>query len=469
MKKQNAIPHDATAESYVLGTLMLHPTAIDECGELTPEYLYVPAHRTIFDAVVGIRASGGSPDLLTVTQRVGERGELEQVGGPGVLTEMYGNGGGRDLSYHLTILRGYMVRRRIIEAASRMLSAAKDPAADVEEVLADAGESVLSVSTEGPHAGSTHVGYVTNAAMADIEQAMANRGKPMGLPTGFADFDMLTGGLREGQLMLIAGRPAMGKSAMLINMADRMVEAGIPVLLFSLEMPSKSIATRIVMGRTRCSAARCRNGAIGANDARRIGNSFFQLHDQPLYIDEARGIHIMEMRARARRELRRHGIKCVMVDYAQLIEAKGYNTSYERVSTVSRGLKAMALELGVPVIAAAQIGRKSEARTENRPFMSDLKDSGSLEQDADIVTLLHRPAYYESGTGGDSADHQDAEWNIAKHREGQTKTFKMIWTPACTRFDHAIKDDRTTDNPPVEYGAKEFFAIDSKLMEAINE
>ena len=466
MKKQSAIPHDATAESYVIGTLMLHPTLIDECGELTAEYFFLPAHQTVLAAIVAIRASGGSPDLLTVTQRLTERGEIEQVGGPGVLTEMYSNGGGRDLSYHITILRGYMVRRRIIEAASRMLSAAKDPAADVEEVLADAGESVLSVSTEGPHSGSTHVGYVTDEAMADIEQAMASRGKPMGLATGFHDFDLLTGGLREGQLMLIAGRPAMGKSAMLINMADRMVAAGTPVLLFSLEMPAKSIATRIVMGRTRCSAARCRNGAIGDRDAKRIANSFYQLHEQPLYIDEARGCHIMEMRSRARREMRRHGIKCVMVDYAQLIEAKGYNTSYERVSTVSRGLKAMALELGVPVIAAAQIGRKSETRTENRPFMSDLKDSGSLEQDADIVSLLHRPGYYESGTGGDSADEQEAEWNIAKHREGQTKTFKMVWTPACTRFDHAIKEDRLIDKPPVEYGAQPAL---HEVYAAINE
>ena len=293
MKKQSASPHDATAESYVIGTLILHPTLIDECGELTAEYFFLPAHQAVLEAIIAIRAGGGSPDLLTVTQRLGEMGQLEQVGGPGVLTEMYATGGGRDLTYHITILRGYMVRRRIIEAASRMLSAAKDPAADVEEVLADAGESVLSVSADGPHSGSTHVGSVTDAAMADIEHAMANRGKPTGLSTGFHDFDLLTGGLREGQLMLIAGRPAMGKSAMLINMADRMVAAGIPVLLFSLEMPAKSIATRIVMGRTRCSAARCRNGAIGDRDAKRIASSFYQLDGQPLYIDEARGCHIM--------------------------------------------------------------------------------------------------------------------------------------------------------------------------------
>ncbi len=452
MKNKNVIPHDTNAESYVLGSLMLHSNLIDDCGELTSEYFYLPAHQTILSAIVSIRASGGLPDLLTVTQRLGEIAQLEQVGGPGVITEMYASGGGRDLSYHIGILRAYMVRRRIIEAASRMMSAAKDPAADVEEVLSEAGESVLSVNADGPHAGSLHIGNVTEAAMADIEQAMKNNGKPLGIATGFPDFDKLTGGMREGQLMLVAGRPAMGKSAMLINMADRMVAAGIPVLLFSLEMPAKSIATRIVMGRTRCSAARARTGHLGMNDAKRIGSSFFQLQSEPLYIDEARGINIMDMRSRARRELRRHGIKCVMVDYAQLIEAKGYNTSYERVSTVSRGLKAMALELGVPVIAAAQIGRKSEGRSDNRPMMSDLKDSGSLEQDADIVSLLHRPGYYETGPGGDSADHQDAEWNIAKHREGQTLTFKMIWTPSCTRFDHAHDTPRTSDNPPVQYG-----------------
>jgi replicative DNA helicase len=296
-----------------------------------------------------------------------------------------------------------------------------------------------------------HVGSVVSDAAAEIEQAMASKGQPRGLSTGYRELDVLTGGLREGQLIVVGGRPGMGKSALLINMCDRMAAAGSPVLLFSLEMPAKSIANRIVMARARANSARVRLGAISASEAKTLGNHFFKLADQPLYIDEARGANIMDIRGRARRDLRRHGIKAVFVDYAQLLEAKGYNTSYERVSAVSRGLKAMALELGVPVIAAAQVGRKADERSDTRPKMSDLKDSGSLEQDADIIILLHREGYYEAGSGADSTDNQDAEMIVAKHREGQTRSFPMVWSPSCTRFDHA-NISRMTDEAPQPYG-----------------
>jgi replicative DNA helicase len=453
MKKQQAMPHDTAAEQCVLGGLMCYGELIDEWNELSAEHFFTPAHAAILDTIKTIRADGGQPDLISVTQHLSAAGKLENVGGSGSLTEIYSMAGPRDLSYYVNILREHVARRRMVEAGVRMAAAGRDIAQNVSEVVAEAGESILSINLDGPSQGSVHVSETIDDAIRDIEEAIKHRGKPRGLRTGFEQFDILTGGLQPGQLVLVAGRPSMGKSALLINMCDRMVAAGAPCLLFSLEMPKRSITTRIAQARARANSARVRLGTISTDDQKRLGRELHLLGTQPLHIDEARGATIMDIRGRARRDMRRHGIKAVFVDYAQLLEAKGYNTSYERVSAVSRGLKAMALELGVPVIAAAQIGRKGEDRNENRPRMSDLKDSGSLEQDADIITIIHRPDYYETGPGADSRDHQEAEWNVAKHREGQTRTFKMVWSPSFTRFDHAL-DSRTTDEPAT-YSARQ--------------
>jgi replicative DNA helicase len=451
MKKQHAMPHDTQAEQCVLGGLMCYGDLIDEWNELNAEHFFTPANATILAAIKAIRAEGGQPDLISVTQHLSSQDRLENVGGAGALAEIYSMAGPRDLSYYVNILREHTARRRMVEAGVRMAAAGRDIAQNVSEVVAEAGESILSINLDGPSHGSVHVGSVVSDAAAEIEQAMANKGKPRGLSTGYREFDILTGGLREGQLVVVGGRPGMGKSALLVNMCDRMAAVGTPVLLFSLEMPAKSIANRIVMSRARANSARVRLGAISLSEAKTLGDHFFKLGDQPLYIDEARGANIMDIRGRARRDIRRHGIKAIFVDYAQLLEAKGYNTSYERVSAVSRGLKAMALELGVPVIAAAQVGRKADERSDTRPKMSDLKDSGSLEQDADIIILLHREGYYETGIGADSTDNQDAEMIVAKHREGQTRSFPMVWSPSCTRFDHA-NISRMTDEAPHEYG-----------------
>lgn len=449
MKKQSAIPHDANAESYVLGSLMLHSDLIDEWDELNAEYFFLPAHQSILVAIVAIRASGGSPDLLTVTQRLGEMGQLEHIGGPGVLTEMYSNGGGRDLSYHVQILRGYMARRRIIDAAGRMMTAAKDPAIDIEEALADAGESILGVDMSGKRDSAAAASEMIHGVMCEMERAIAEKGRPRGIATGYRDFDYMTGGLRGGQLVLVAGRPGMGKSAMLLNLADRMAAKGSSVLLYSLEMKRFDLMQRIICARAKVSSTRLRNGAVGKDEQKRLGVEAMNLAGQPLYIDDSEAPTIHELRARARREVRKHGIKCIMVDYLGLIRVAGatIKSRENEVGMVSRGLKAMAMELDIPVIAAAQLNRQVESRGDARPKLSDLRDSGSLEQDADIVTTIYRGAYYEQADGG--TEPQEAEWTLAKHREGKTGTMHLVWHPEWTRFDGA-QITRLTDEPPVQ-------------------
>jgi replicative DNA helicase len=223
MKKPAAIPHDTTAESYVLGSLMLHSDIIDEWDELNAEYFFLPAHQSILAAIVAIRAGGGI--ARPAHRHPAPRrtcGELENVGGPGVLTEMYSHGGGRDLNYHIDILRGYMARRRILDAAARMADAAKDPTIDVDEALAEAGESILSVDMSGKRDTAAAASEMIHGVMAEMERAILEKGKPRGVHTGYGDFDTMTGGLRGGQLILVAARPGMGKSAMLLNLAGRM-------------------------------------------------------------------------------------------------------------------------------------------------------------------------------------------------------------------------------------------------------
>jgi replicative DNA helicase len=442
------MPHDLTTESYVLGSLMLHSDVIDEWDELSGEYFFLPAHQTILSAIIAIRASGGSPDLLTVTQRLNERGEMESVGGPGVLTEMYGSCGGRDMGYHIAILRDYMARRRIIVAANKMLLSAKDLSTNAEEALADAGESILGIDMGGKRDSAVAASEMIHGVMVDMERSILEKGKPRGIPTGYRDFDYMTGGLRGGQLVLVAGRPGMGKSAMLLNIADRMVANGIGTLCYSLEMKRNDLMKRIICSRARVSSTRLRNGAIGRDEQKRIMAESTQLAEQPLFIDDLEAPTIYELRARARKEVRKHGIKCILVDYLGLIRVAGatVKSRENEVGMVSRGLKAMAMELDIPVIAAAQLNRASELRTDVRPKLSDLRDSGSLEQDADIVTTIYREGYYDKTDNG--SDPQAAEWDVAKHREGKTGTMHLVWHPEWTRFDVA-QITRLTDAPSV--------------------
>jgi len=453
VKNKNVIPHDTNAESYVLGSLMLHSDLIDECDELNAEYFFLPAHQTILAAIVAIRASGGSPDLLTVTQHLTQRGEIEEIGGPGVLTEMYSNGGGRDLTYHTSILRDFMARRRILEAAGRMTAAAKDPAIDVEEALAQAGESILGIDMSGRSDTAAAASEMIHGVMAEMERAILERGKPRGIPTGYRDFDYMTGGLRGGQLTLVAARPGMGKSAMLLNIADRMASKNIPVLIYSLEMKKFDLMQRIICARAKVSSTRLRNGAVGKDEMKRLSMESMNLAGQPLYIDDGEAPTIYELRARARREVRKHGIKCILIDYLGLIRVAGatIKSRENEVGMVSRGLKAMAMELDIPIIAAAQLNRAVEGRSDARPKLSDLRDSGSLEQDADIVTTIYREGYYDK-TGGNS-EPQPAEWDVAKHREGKTGTMKMVWHPEWTRFDGA-QITRLTDEPATQQAAQ---------------
>ena len=459
---KRTVPQSPATERAVLGSLMAEPNLVDEVSGLHADLFFTPAHRLVFETITEVRASGGTPNVIAVTQRIDAAHKLNSVGGAGALTEMLGNsaGGPAAVEYHAQTLRDLHARRRIIDSAVAMQAAAQDMATDADSVLQQSGEAVLSLSlttaTDSMRAPSAIV-----PGLLDELEALMSGNRKLGLQTGIKDFDQVTGGLRGGQLTIVAGRPAMGKSALMLNMADNMARRGVPVVYFSLEMPANELAARVVLGRAETNTEIIRNGFLTASIKHRIMDAATQFASEPLYVDDRGGLTLLDIRGRARLAVRRWGVKCIFVDYLQLVSHSGAQSRENEVGFVSRGLKAMSMELGVPVVAAAQVNRQAENRSDNRPKLSDLRESGSIEQDSDIVCLIHRPAYY--AVQDEEPEVQDAELIVAKHRAGRTGTLNLTWRPSLTRFEGTAPAGRTSDSDGSVY------APAKQLWEAINE
>ena len=460
MKKQ-IVPNAPEVEAAVIGSLMAEPNLIDEVAGLRDELFFTPANALIFATIRDIRGNGGVPNVIAVTQVITASGRLDFVGGVGAVTEMLGKsaGGSAAVEYHVQTLRDLHARRSILLAAQNMQSAASDMSQPADDVLQHAGESVLSLSL-GASTDSMRPASAIVPAMLDELEKLMTPGQKLGVETGFKAFDYMTGGLRGGQLTIIAGRPAMGKSAFMLNIAENMARRGVPVLYFSLEMPANELSTRVVLSRAETNIEVIRNGFLDPASKRRIMAAANEFSSEPMYVDDRGGLTMLDIRGRARLAVRRWGVKCIFVDYLQLVSHAGAQSRENEVGFVSRGLKAMSMELGVPVVAAAQVNRNAEVRSDNRPKMSDLRESGSIEQDADLVCLLHRPCYYAADQETEP-DPQDAELHIAKHRAGATGKVNLVWRPRLTRFENAALGNRLTDG--------DVFAPSPKLWEAINE
>ena len=458
---KNLVPNAPEVEAAVLGSLMAEPDLIDEVAGLNAELFFTPAHATVFATIRDIRANGGVPNIVATTQVLSAADRLEFVGGAGALSDMLSKsaGGPAAVEYHVQTLRDLHARRSILGAAQNMLSAASDMTQPADNVLQAAGESVLSLSL-GQSTDSMRPASAIVPSMLDELEKLMTPGQKLGVETGFKAFDFMTGGLRGGQLTIVAGRPAMGKSAFMLNMAENMARRGVPVLYFSLEMPANELATRVVLSRAETNIEVIRNGFLDTRSKIKITEAADQFASEPMFVDDRGGLTMLDIRGRARLAVRRWGVKAIFVDYLQLVSHTGAQSRENEVGFVSRGLKAMAMELNVPVVAAAQVNRKAEDRSDNRPKMSDLRESGSIEQDADLVCLLHRPCYYAAEQETEP-DPQDAELIVAKHRAGATGKVNLVWRPRLTRFQNADLGGRTTDG--------EVFRPAQKLMEALNE
>jgi replicative DNA helicase len=440
-----APPHSVEAEQAVLGGLLLDPAAWDNVADVITEAdFYRPDHRLIFGAIAALAAESKPCDVVTVSQHLERTGQLETAGGLAYLSSI-----ARDtptaanVRAYADIVRERSLLRQLIRAGTDIASAVFRNEGESARELVDRAEQRVFEIAEGSlrkREGAVPVRQILPGVIDQIDDWHNNPDKLRGLPTGFTDFDKLTGGLRPGDLMIIAGRPSMGKTTLAVNMAEyAALHPGTraSVAIFSMEMPSEQVITRMLASNGGVPLNNLRSGRISDDDWVRITSATSQLSEAKIFVDEAPALNPTELRARARRVKREHGLHLIVIDYLQLMNVPGTQENRAtEIAEISRGLKALAKELQVPVIALSQLNRAVEQREHKKPVMSDLRESGSLEQDADLILLIYREEVYDRNT----AKKGIAEIDLVKHRNGEIGTFYLTFQGQYTRFANYVPD-----------------------------
>ncbi len=429
-------PHSLEAERSVLGAMMQDPAAVAISVELlTAEDFYAPAHRELFDAMRTLHQAGSPIDLVTTDTELSRRGTLDGVGGTAYLIEVN--------QYVPTTLnvRAYIglvseksTLRRLIKAAQEISAESYSQQSPLPEILNHAEKSIFDiVMRRASGEALVHVGEVLSLTYEKIEELARLKGQIAGVPTGFTDLDRLLTGMHGGELILIGARPAMGKTSLAMNIAQHAcVYKGKTTAVFSLEMPREQIAMRMLCSQARVNMQKVRSGTLSDGDWINLAKVLGPMAASPLYIDDTAGLTPTQLRSRCRRLMMDKGLDLIVVDYLQLMgsDKKTENRQLE-VSDISRQLKSIALELKVPLVACAQLSRANAARQDKRPLLSDLRDSGSIEQDADVVMFIHREGYYDT-TGGQ--EDNIGEVILAKQRNGPLGTVKLAWLSEYTTY-----------------------------------
>ena len=436
-------PHSVEAEQAVLGGLLLDSEAYDQVADVvTTQDFYRPDHQLIFDAITQVVQLGRPCDFVTVSEQLDRSGGLRGAGGLAYLgTLARDTPSAANVRHYADIVRERALLRRLLKAGTDMAASVFNNEGEPARELVDRAErAVLSIAEAGARgAGAVALGSFLGEVVQEIDDLQQNPGKLRGLPTGFADYDRITGGLRPGDLVIVAGRPGMGKTTLAVNMAEyAAVNPGIraPVAIFSMEMPKEQLAQRMLASIGRVPLSGIRTGNVAPEDWNRITSAHTQLGEAPIWIDDTPALTPTELRARARRIKREHGLGLV-VDYVQLMQVPGSQENRAvKIGEISGGLKVLAKELKVPVIALSQLNRAAEQREGKKPAMSDLRESGSLEQDADMVLLIWREEVYDKKTIRQGI----AEVELAKHRNGETGTFTLTFQGQYSRFANYATD-----------------------------
>ncbi|MFG3229356.1 replicative DNA helicase [Kitasatospora sp. NPDC048194] len=428
-------PQDLSAEQSVLGGMLLSKDAIGEVVDvqLKAGDFYRPAHETIFLAVIDLYNQGEPADPITVAAELTKRGELQKVGGPSYLHTLVNTvPTAANAAYYAEIVAEKAVLRGLVGAGTRIAGMGYAGEGEVAEIVDAAQAEVASLSRVRTE---EQVIRASESMQGTIElmESISNRTGLTGVPTGFTDLDALTNGLQPGQLVVIAARPAIGKSTLALDILREVtIRAALNATLFSLEMGRDEINMRLLSAEARVSLQHMRTGNMTEDDWARVARRMPDVTAAPLYVDDSPNQSMMEIRAKARRQKQRHGLDLVVVDYLQLMQHGGRRaeTRQQEVSDMSRNLKLLAKELEVPVIALSQLNRGPEQRTDKKPLISDLRESGSIEQDADMVILLHREDAYEK----ESPRAGEADLIVAKHRNGPTSTITVAFQGHYSRF-----------------------------------
>ncbi|WP_138418159.1 replicative DNA helicase [Sinomonas gamaensis] len=433
-------PQDIVAEQSVLGGMMLSKDAIADVVEVVRSNdFYRPAHETIFEAITDLYSRGEPADAVTVSDELTKRGEINRVGGPAYLHELIqmvptaANAG-----YYAEIVAERAILRRLVSAGTKIVQLGYGQDGEVEDLVNQAQAEVFSVAERRQGEDYVALSEVMESAMDEIEAA-GHRGEGItGVPTGFYELDELTHGLHPGQMIVIAARPAVGKSTFALDFArSAAIKHKLPTVFFSLEMSRNEIAMRLMSAEATIQLQDLRRGTLRDEHWAKIAKVMGPLNESPLFIDDSPNMSLMEIRAKCRRLKQQHGLKLVVLDYLQLMSSgKKVESRQQEVSEFSRALKLLAKELEVPVIALSQLNRGSEQRQDKRPMVSDLRESGSIEQDADMVILLHREDVYNK----ESPRAGEADILVAKHRNGPTKDIVVAFQGHYSRFANMAVD-----------------------------
>lgn len=430
-------PHNLDAEVSVLGGMLLSRDAIAEVSEyLGPDDFYRGAHRTVFEACRDLYDRGEPVDPVTVADELQRHGRLDDVGGPlAVMEFVERTPTAANALYYAKIVADHALRRRLIDAGTRITKLGYDPANGVAEAVDAAESEVFAVAQQRRGASDfSNMKELLRETFQLIEKRSENRTSVTGLATGFVDFDEMTSGLQPGNLIILAARPGMGKSTLVTNIAAHVaVQLRRPAIMFSLEMTQMELVQRLLAGQARIDSRRLKTGDLGDQDWSKMSKAMGELGEAPLFLDETGGINLMEIRTKCRRLKQQHGLDLVIIDYLQLMQShRRAENRVQEVSEMSRGLKVLAGELGVPVIALSQLNRAPENRgiADKRPQLADLRESGSIEQDADMVCFIYRDEVYDP----DTAAKGEAELLIAKNRNGPLSTVRLSFIGHHSRF-----------------------------------
>ncbi|MFQ5657356.1 MAG: replicative DNA helicase [Candidatus Methylomirabilales bacterium] len=434
-------PQNVDAETAVLGATLLDRDALVKAFEvLRPEHFYREAHSKIFAACHALFERNEPVDLITLANELTRRNQLEQMGGNQFLISVAeAVPTAANVQYHASIVRAKALLRELISACTSVVSSCYDDAEGTESLLDLAEKKIFEVSKDRIRPSFRPIKSILKSTFEDIEKLYSRKGHVTGVPTGFTDLDDLTGGFQHSDLVIIAGRPSMGKTSFALSVAmHAAMEERIPTAVFSLEMSMSHVVQRMLCADARVEAYRLRTGRLGDKDWPRLTTAAGRLSEAPIHIDDTPSMNVLELRAKARRVKVEHGIGLIAIDYMQLLKGGGrYESRQQEMTEICRSLKSLAKELEIPIVALSQLSRAVEAREDKKPQLADLRESGAIEQDADLVGFIYRPGYYRALKHPEERENYEAEVIVAKQRNGPTGSVPLTFRREYMRFENA--------------------------------
>jgi replicative DNA helicase len=438
---ERTLPHNLEAEKSVLGAILIHNDAFNHAAELIDARdFFRDAHRRIFEKMIALSERSHAIDLVTLKEELHKSGELDEVGGPAYIASLAdGVPRSANVEHYARIVKEKATLRNLIHSANRILSTAYEAEQDADLVLDDAEKAIFEIAEDRIREGFVPLRDLVQSSFATIEKLQQQKGLVTGVPTGFIDLDEITSGLQPSDLVLVAARPSMGKTSFVLNIAQHVGTAtDMTVGFFSLEMSKEQLFMRLLTSEARIDAHRFRSGHLTEKDYGRLSHALGTLAEARVFIDDTASIGVLEMRAKARRLKAEHGLDLLVIDYIQLMQGRGrFESRQQELASISRSLKGLAKELHVPIVALSQLSRAPETRSDHRPQLSDLRESGALEQDADLVMFIFREEQYRDAEGQPNQEAEGiAEIIVGKQRNGPTGTVKLAFIKEHTRFEN---------------------------------